>query len=345
MFTGGRRGAQQALAELVAECSAADRVGGGSDVTVTELLAQWLELVEDRLSPTTMRNYRAYARRYVAPGLGRKQARNVTTRDVDALYQALARDRHLSPRTIRQVHAVLRGAFGQGVRWGWFRTSPVVSASPPPVRKVDVQPPTPEAAVALVTAADQRDPEFGVFLRLAAATGARRGELCALRWSDIDTVAGTAVIARNVIEVDHGGWLEKDTKTHQSRRLALDAATLAVLERHRARLDERASKVGTVVARGGFVFTHAADASSPWLPNHQTHRFAKLCRQIGLGGVRLHDLRHMHATQLLGASIGVRTVAGRLGHANAATTLGVYAHLLQARDRDAADVIGSLLDG
>jgi integrase len=342
---GGRREAQRALAELVTEVAQSPRRGTATNMTVADLLAQWLDLVVDRLSPTTMRNYRAYARRYITPGLGRKQVRNVTTQEIDALYQALSRQRQLSARTIRQVHAVLRGAFGQAARWGWIRTSPVLSASPPPVHKAAVHPPEPRDAARLVAAADQRDPDFGVFLRLAAATGARRGELCGLRWSDLDLTNRTIVIARNVIEADAGGWLEKDTKTHQSRRIALDAATFVTIERHGSRLEERAHTAGVSVQANGFLFSHEPDCSTPWLPNHQTKRFKALCRRVGLDGVRLHDLRHMHATQLLGARVDVRTVAGRLGHANAATTLGVYAQFLQARDRDAADVIGSLLDG
>lgn len=343
-FEGGRRDAQTALAELIAEISRDSHTGSPSNALVNDLLAQWLDLVQDRLSPTTMRNYRAYARRYLAPGIGRKSVRKVTTHDVDALYQALSRQRRLSPRTIRQVHAVLRGAFAQGVRWGWIRTNPVVSASPPSIHKVDVHPPSPEVVLQLIVAADEVDPQFGVFLRLAAATGARRGELCALRWSDIDWGLSTLLVARNLIEADGGGWIEKDTKTHQSRRIALDPATVAVLEHHRASLDELAAALGLERAPGGFVFSESVGVH-PWLPNHQTQRFKALCRRLGIEGVRLHDLRHMHATQLLGANIDVRTVAGRLGHANAATTLGVYAQFLQARDRDAAQVIGTLLNG
>ena len=150
--------------------------------------------------------------------------------------------------------------------------------------------------------------------------------------------------SRNLIEVDGGGWVEKDTKTHQARRIALDVSTIAMIERHRVTADERAAVTGVDRAADAFVFSWSASGSEPWLPNRQTQRFKLLCRRLGIEGVRLHDLRHMHATQLLGANIDVRTVAGRLGHANAATTLGVYAQFLHARDRDAAQVIGDILN-
>ena len=93
----------------------------------------------------------------------------------------------------------------------------------------------------------------------------------------------------------------------------------------------------------GFVFTSTADGSQPLHPDTITGGFQRLCERAGLSGVRLHDLRHLHATQLLAAGVPVRTVSGRLGHANAATTLNVYAHFLEASDREAADVIAGLL--
>lgn len=215
------------------------------------MLDNWLDLVGDRLSPTTLDHYRGYAARYLKPALGSKSVRKITSRDLDRLYLAMSRDRGLAARTVRQAHAVVRGALGQAV---------------------------------------------------------------------------------------------KDTKTHQARRLSLDTTTVAILGRHRAWSAERSLACGIGQAKDAIVFSDHPAATDPWLPNTVTHRFMDLCRRAGVSGVRLHDLRHMHATQLLGANLDVRTVAGRLGHANAATTLGVYAHFLQARDQDAADVIGALLD-
>jgi integrase len=342
--SGTKRDAERALAEFVSEVGEGAQQHAATSATVAELLTQWLDLVRDRLSPSTFRTYCSCTRIYLVEGLGRKRVRKVTTRDIDLLYQALTRERGLSARTVHQVHAILRGAFGQAMRWGWIRTNPVVAASPPPVRKAEVHPPDPDVVVKLLSAADELDHEYGVFLRLAAATGARRGELCALRWSDLDTRSGTLVIARNLIESPGGVWLEKDTKTHQVRRIALDPATRAMLQDYSASLSARAEAVGGELLEDGFVFTRSVSGSEPWLPGSQTQRFNALCRRLAIEGVRLHDLRHMHATQLLGANIDVRTVAGRLGHANAATTLGVYAQFLQVRDRDAAEVIGTLLN-
>lgn len=92
-----------------------------------------------------------------------------------------------------------------------------------------------------------------------------------------------------------------------------------------------------------FVFSNTVDGSEPWYPDSVSRSFKSVCELEGLHGVRLHDLRHFVASQLLSAGVDVRTVAGRLGHRNAATTLNVYAHFLAQSDRAAADVMGRLI--
>jgi integrase len=134
-----------------------------------------------------------------------------------------------------------------------------------------------------------------------------------------------------------------DTKTHSIRRVALDRTSIAVLEEHRERCRGRAAACGVVLRDDSYVFSRTPDSSVPWPPNDVTHQFIQLRNRLGVPTVRLHDLRHFAATRLLAAGIPVRTVSGRLGHANAATTLGDYAHFLAESDRDAADTIEAIL--
>ena len=141
-----------------------------------------------------------------------------------------------------------------------------------------------------------------------------------------------------------GGTVVKETKTHAARRIAVDSETLDALDRRRERARQLAVACRLAFKPDGYVFTSDPDGSRPLHPDTITGGFQRLCQRAGLDGIRLHDLRHLHATQLLAAGVPVRTVSGRLGHANAATTLNVYAHFLEASDRQAADVIGGLLD-
>lgn len=190
--------------------------------------------------------------------------------------------------------------------------------------------------------AAESSPELACLLVLAAATGARRSELVALRWSDVDLAVGIVRIERGVVN-GPDGLVEKDTKSHAARRVALDSRTVGIIRAHRERMAERAELFRVALTAGSFVFSNAVDGSEPWYPDSVSRAFKRLCAEEGLSGVRLHDIRHFVATQLLSAGVDVRTVAGRLGHRNAATTLNVYAHFLEDADRAAADVIGKVI--
>lgn len=345
-FRGGKRAAEEALAKFVTE------VGGGAhaaqDATVADLIEQWLSLASPELSPTTARGYRWIVDTYVLPRLGKVPLARLRPAQLDTFYAHLrdkggAKGGSLSPATVRQVHAILRKALNQAVRWGWVATNPAMQATPPRLRRPEVTPPAPADVLRLIEEADAEDPELSVFLRTSVTTGARRGELCALRWRDLDLAGRTMTIAHNLVEGSEGRLVEKDTKTHAVRRIALDATTVDVLEAHRRRMEERAQACGATIGADAYVFTRSVDGTDPWVPNEVTKAFIRLRKQVGLDAVRLHDLRHFAATRLLAAGVPVRTVSGRLGHANAATTLGVYAHFVEESDRDAATKLELLL--
>jgi integrase len=337
---GTKRDAQRALAALVTEVSAGKV--NASNTTMAALLDRWLAQMEGELSPTTLREYRRLIIKRIGPDLGKLPLRSITAQRLDAYYAVLGKEHGLSPATIRHIHAVLRGALGQAVRWGWVATNPAANASPPKLRKASITPPAIDETQAILAAADEHDPDFGALLHVLAATGARRGEVCGLRWSDLDTAAGTLAIQRAVASV-HGGTVVKDTKTHADRRIALDPDTLAVLTARRKRQEYVATACAVKLSPDAFMFTSEPDGTQPLHPDTVTGGFRRVCARLGLEGVRLHDLRHLHATQLLAAGVPVRTVSGRLGHANAATTMNVYAAFVEASDRQAAAVIGDLL--
>lgn len=337
---GTKRDAQRALAQLVSEVSAGKITSTAT--TLDDLLRRWLDHIDGELSPTTLREYRRLVAKRIGPQLGSLRLSRVTAHRLDSYYASLRREEGLAPGSVRKIHAVLRGALGQAVRWGMIPSNPAVNASPPRTARSDVNPPQLDEAVRLLRAADEYSIELGTMLRVLAATGARRGEVCGLRWSDIDWRARTISIERSVASIP-GGTMVKGTKTHSARRIAVDAGTLAVLERLQEDREQMARMCERQLDPDGFVFSLDPTGAAPLHPDTVTKTFDRLRRSLGLRTVRLHDLRHLHATQLLAAGVPVRTVSGRLGHANAATTLNVYAHFLEASDRQASDVIAGLL--
>jgi integrase len=211
------------------------------------------------------------------------------------------------------------------------------------VHRTEVTVPSVEDVAAALAEAEQRDPMIGMFVRLAAATGARRGELCGLTWRHVDLLARRIHIEQTVVTTTRSGLVVKDTKKHSRRVVTLDADTVDALERHRRRAVEVASFCGRRLGEAAFLFSSAADGSSPWNPDTVTYRWTAIRDAIGLPELRLHDLRHFQATMLLKAGVPVKNVSARIGHRDAATTLNIYAHKLEDVDHESAELIGRLL--
>jgi integrase len=211
---------------------------------VGELLDRWLELASEDFSPKTTREVSGYIERNLRPALGDVRLSKLTTASLDRYYQQLLigggqNGRPLAPGTIRRIHGILRRALAQGVRWGWLGVNPAASASPPRVPAPDIAPPTPDELGCLQRSIAADDPELAMFVRLSAMTGARRSEMLALRWPDIDLEAGVVTISRGIV-MGPNGLVEKDTKTHQARRVALDGDTTRRLVEHQTVAAERA---------------------------------------------------------------------------------------------------------
>ncbi len=195
-------------------------------------------------SPKTVETTRMYIEDPIIPLLGSIQVSKLTPADLDRFYRQLlevGRSRGpYAPATIRRVHGIIRRALTQGVRWGWITHNPAIDASPPRVPMKELKPPDPDQVVQLFRLAQEADPELATFIMLAASSGARRGELLALRWSDIDLDRGRMSIERGIVRVGDD-LIEQGTKTHQSRRISLDAGTVAALRAHQERMMERAA--------------------------------------------------------------------------------------------------------
>ena len=341
-FRGSAREADEALRDLIEQ-----QVPGRSDgagATVGQLLDAWLSECERMdLSPTTLRVYRTQIEHTIRPALGSIKVQRLGAKDLDDLYRAM-KEKGSSPKTVRNHHALLAAALHQAVRWGWVRRNVAEMAKPPRVTQRVVRPPSVDAVRQIVVAAEERDPRLAPLVMMAALTGMRRGELCALRWSDLDLDEGQIEVARSVVLVP-GGLGEKTTKTNRTRRVALDEVGLSVLRTHRARVEEWARLADEELRPDAFIFSPYVDGSLPFRPDNVTNFFIRVRDELKLPDVRLHDLRHFTATQLIGAGVDVRTVAGRLGHTDPSMTLRVYSHALEERDRAAAAVMGSLLAG
>jgi integrase len=295
-------------------------------------------------SPTTIRAYRSNLRHLepIRPIL----VERLGASDLDAVYRTMA-TAGLATSSIRQVHAIMRGALRQAMKWDLVDRNVATLATLPSLHQREIVPPTLAQVRALLLKAAE-DPMLGTFVWLAATTGARRGELCGLKWSDLDVVpaaddhpeTATLTIRRAVIDAPGGGVIVKDTKSHAVRALAVDEAVLAALTAWQATAVAPLVEAG--VTTPPWVFS--IDGVNPVRPEWVTAAYRRLTKQAGTPGIRFHDLRHFVATSAMQQGVDLRTIAGRLGHAGGgAVTLKVYAHAIAERDREFADTHGKAL--
>jgi integrase len=361
-FVGGERAAARALSGLVAEVEAGKFKR--TSATVGQLLDKWLESAERSQRPRTLYENRRKIEARIRPALGDVRLDRLGPDTLDAAY-AQWLDAGLSPTTVHKYHAILSAACRQAVKWGWIDAAPTARATPPRVDRIEMKVPTPEQLSALVKAADELDPVLATAVALAALTGARRGELVALKWSDLNLVTGRLRIARS-LTVARGEQHTGPTKTHQSRDLAIDPICVEVLQRRWAHMVDLSNRAESPLVADPYVLSYNANGATPANPDTFTHGVAKLCVRMEEPALarlrktdpkaqrtdlapsdrwpfRFHDLRHFSVTTLIAAGVDVRTVADRHGHARATMTLDRYAHALPERDREAAVVMGRSL--
>jgi integrase len=312
---------------------------------MAQWLDEWLEICARRgLRPSTVASYRTMLGLHVGNALAATTLGRVTSQDLNDLYKRLLRDGRrdggggLSARTVRYLHTILNKAFADAVRAGHILSNPGGAADPPSPRaaRSPVFPVWAPAELARFLESAKGDPRYVAF-HLAAATGLRRGELLGLRWCDIDEAAGELHVVQAIVEVAHQPRISPP-KTERSRRLvALDAKTCELLARHRATVSARRTDMDDQ----SLVFS--SDRGDPIHPALFSYYFQRRVKLAGVRRIRLHDLRHTHATHALQAGIHPKVVSERLGHSTITITLDTYSHVLPSMQREAAEAVAALI--
>jgi integrase len=333
-FTGTKRQAQAEAARLITEQKAGTAVEP-SRMTVAAFLERWIEHMQGQVSPRSHERYAEIARKNLAPLLGGLILTKLQPADISAAYaKALASGRRdgqggLSARTVGHMHRVLHEALQQAVRWQLLARNPAAVVRPPKVERKQMYVLDAVATAEMIEAA--RPYSAFVPVLLGALCGLRRGEIAALRWRNVDLDAGQIAIVASV-EQTKAGCREKETKSGRVRTVALSATVVEELRQHRLKQAEGLLRLGIRRHDDHHVVTQADGA--PLQPNSIGHAFMMFLRATGLQRIRFHDLRHSHATQMLG--VHPKIASERLGHAKVGTTLDLYSHVLPGMQADAA---------
>jgi integrase len=309
------------------------------EITVKAFLEHWLEhSVKRRNRQRTYDKYKADVTRHIIPAIGSILLTKLTPDHVQAMLNSLS-DQGRSPRTVSNVRAALRKALNQAMRRGHVVRNVATLVDAPRSSTFTITPLDLAQARKLLDAVAGHRLE--ALYRVALSLGMRRGEVCGLRWKDVNFIAATLSVKGSLQRF--GGKLQWTAlKTAASvRTLALPPVLLDALKRHQARqAQERADAEDWVDS--GYVFV--STRGTPLEPHNVVRHFKSVLRRTGLPEtVRFHDLRHSCATLLIAQGVHLSVIKDILGHTQISTTANVYGHVLPDIQRDAASRLDDLL--
>ncbi len=302
----------------------------GETMTLDAWLSEWLKTHVEGLSYYTARRYRSLVEHVRGP-LGTIKLAELRALDLERVYGELYGK--MKARTVRNIHGAVAAALSRALRLKLVSNNvaqqcelrPSDTAESKAIELVDVEKLETETAGSWL----------GVIVRLAIDTGARRGELLALRWADLDFSTGRLVIKRALCQRNDGSIFEKSTKTRSTRIVSLSPSTVAFLEMHRESQRQVAALFGPDY-RADLDLIFASPAGDYIQPQAVSNTMRRYTKALGLAGIGIHSLRHSHASLLLSGGVPVAVVSKRLGHSSPATTQRIYSHALPSEELAAA---------
>jgi integrase len=314
-FIGTEAAAKRQLSKLVAELDERRVIAGGND-TMTALVERWMELTNHQ--PSTARTYRGLVKRYIAPGIGKVPISQLEPMHIERVLLHMRRS-GLSDRTVQQAYSIMHAALERAFRWGLVAYNPASRVDRPRSTRHEIRLPEMRDLVRGIAEVREFDPLLGeIAAFLLFSTGLRRGELCALRWDDVD-LPGRKIHVRHAIDADARSL--KTPKSGQRREIPLDPLSVGLLEQ-RWREATRNAEQGK--------WTRDDTGRMNLRPDSLTQDWSAATKRVELDGVRLHDLRHGHVSLLMAAGVPIPEISKRMGHASKVMTLDVYSHFSPA---------------
>jgi integrase len=351
-FHGTKREAERELTRMVAAQNSApapvleEPREWGPRTTINDAVAAWRDNGWDDLSPKTARHYESIWRVHIEPSIGRRKIAGLGPYDIERFYRSL-KTQGLSQATVRQVKAVLHRSCRLAQKWsGGTLRNPAADAELPvwklSERRPEVRAPQLEEVRALLAAAEPGDPRISTFLRLLAATGLRRGEACALRWSDVDLDGQVLTVDESIVAAKGGASIKSPKTSASVRQVALDAVTAYALDKLRREQERLALSAGLAIRPASFVFSFEPGGEVPPYPDSYSHALTRLRTRAGIApDIHLHSLRHFHATAL-DPVISEAQKQARLGWSTVQMARH-YTDGVPEEDRRAADHLGEML--
>jgi integrase len=343
-FAGTKREAQKECARLIAEMQNGAVIEPSRLTVAAFLVERWLPYMQSRVSPRTLERYGELIQHHLIPRLGAVMLTKLRPAQlVEAYAKALSDGRRdgkggLSANTVVYLHRVLKHALSDAVRWELLMRNPADAVEPPRVERATISTFDLRQTAELMSAVNGT--RLAIPVMLAVLCGLRRGEICALKWGSIDLDASQLAVIESA-EQTKAGIRYKSPKSGRARTVALPVTAVTELRCHRAQQAEGFLRIG--IRQTTDTFVYAREDGEPMQPRSLTHAWDQMIIRTKLPRLRFHDLRHSHATHLLGAGVHLKIASERLGHSKIGTTADIYMHATKSMQTDAAAAVDAAL--
>lgn len=326
-------------------------------LTFAQFTKQYLEIKKDVLSPRTYEDYIATIEKIINPKIGHLKLSCIrpvhiqdfvkylsetppTVKYVNGVTVTLNKKR--SPARVKRILSVVQSILTQAVKLDIIPANPADSKklTLPKSTTPKVEIFTKQEAAQMLECLENEPLQYRVMIQLAIMTGARRGELAALKFSDIDRNTNKITIERSAVKLKNKPVMTKPPKDYEVRQVTIPAYCIDMIDELKAEKQIEAEKLGDLWKEGDWIFTQWNGEIIH--PDTLTQWFTKFLKKYGLKHRKFHSLRHTSATLLLYGGASIRQVQGRLGHGDVSTT-NKYLHYIAEADSESANILQNML--
>jgi len=306
--------------------------------TVTTFLEGWLEdSVKPSVREQTYKTYESTVRLHIIPVIGKIALDKLTPQDVQRMMREAAK-KHFTATHVAYCRTILRIALNKALKWGLVARNVAALADPPKRQRYDAQYLTVDEARRFFKTV--KSDRLEALYVVTTTLGLRKGEVCGLRWQDIDLENGQLTVRYQLQRVG-GKKQHVEPKTDRSRRtIALPPFVVTALRAHEVRQRADRKWAASKWQEYGLVFT--TSIGTPLEQSNLSRAFHVLLDTANIPRQRFHNLRHSAATLMLAQGVEAPAIMAVLGHSHISTTINLYAHVMPEVKRDAADRMEAL---